>query len=358
MSDSGTGEKTEEPTPERLRKLRRDGSVPKSQDVTSSVAFLGVFCVIAFCMPFITDQMLGFVRNMVALMNSTENTGVIVSNALYDGLWTLTKVIGPAIVCAFILSLALNLAQVGFLFSTKPITPDLKKINPVQGFKNIFNMKKVVELTKTVIKFTLISYLSYAALQETMRDVVLMVCSDVVSGIKVIGTIVWKFCLQIGGVFIVIAAFDAFYQKKRYMKDNRMSKYDVKQEYKQTEGDPQLKAERKQLHREMANSVGSVKDADVVIRNPDHIAIALKYDRDGDGEEKQAPSVVAKGMRVWAEKILEEAKHYGIPVVRNVPLAHALNKVELGEEIPEELYDAVAEVLNFVYELAEEQKSK
>ena len=137
-----------------------------------------------------------------------------------------------------------------------------------------------------------------------------------------------------------------------------MSKYDIKQEYKQSEGDPQQKAERKQLHREMVNNAGSgaVKNADVVVRNPDHIAVALKYN-EGE-EENSAPKVVAKGERIWAEKILEEAKHYGVPIVRNVPLAQALNKVDVGEEIPEELYDAVAEVLNFVYSLAEEQKSK
>ena len=131
-----------------------------------------------------------------------------------------------------------------------------------------------------------------------------------------------------------------------------------KQEYKQSEGDPQQKAERKQLHREMINSAGpgAVKNADVVVRNPDHIAVALKYD---DGEEEQgAPRVVAKGERIWAEKILDEARRHNVPIVRNVPLAHALNKVEIGDEIPEELFDAVAEVLNFVYTLSEAQTKK
>ena len=136
-----------------------------------------------------------------------------------------------------------------------------------------------------------------------------------------------------------------------------MSKYDVKQEYKQSEGDPQQKAERKQLHREMINNApkGAVKNADVVVRNPDHIAVALKYDQE---EENAAPEIVAKGMNIWADQILDEAKHYGVPIVRNVPLAQALNKMEVGDEVPEELYEAVAEVLNFVYTLAEEQKGK
>lgn len=136
-----------------------------------------------------------------------------------------------------------------------------------------------------------------------------------------------------------------------------MSKYDVKQEYKQSEGDPQLKGERKQLHREMINGggVGNVKNADVVVKNPEHIAVALQYDKE---TEDAAPVVVAKGQRIWAEKILDEARRHNVPIVRNVPLAHALNKVEIGDEIPEELFDAVAEVLNFVYSLSEAQAKK
>ena len=136
-----------------------------------------------------------------------------------------------------------------------------------------------------------------------------------------------------------------------------MSKYDVKQEYKQSEGDPQLKGERKQLHREMINGggVSNVKNADVVVKNPEHIAVALQYDKE---VEDAAPVVVAKGQRIWAEKILDEARRHNVPIVRNVPLAHALNKVEIGDEIPEELFDAVAEVLNFVYTLSEAQTKK
>ena len=135
-----------------------------------------------------------------------------------------------------------------------------------------------------------------------------------------------------------------------------MSKHDIKQEYKQSEGDPQQKADRKAMHREIMNSAApaAVKGADVVVRNPDHIAVALKYDK----ENGNAPEVLAKGNRIWADKILEAAKHYGVPIVRNVPLAQALNKLDIGDEVPGDLYDAVAEVLNFVYELSEKQKKK
>lgn len=357
MSDGGTGEKTEEPTPERLRKLRKDGNVPKSQDVTSAVSFIVVFGVLAGTLPWITDYFSELFVTAVRAITSHEAEEVIAHRLLVEGILTMAKACAPVLGAAFVLGMAMNLAQVGFMFTTKPITPDIKKINPIQGFKNLVNMKKMVELLKTIVKFTVISWLSYAALEDAMRDVILIIRSDLFIGMKVIGSIIWDFCLKIGAVFVVIAGFDAIYQKLRYMKDNRMSKYDIKQEYKQSEGDPQQKAERKQLHREMINSGGSgaVKNADVVVKNPEHIAVALKYNEE---EENCAPKVVAKGQRIWADKILEEARHYGVPIVRNVPLAQALNKVDVGDDIPEELYDAVAEVLNFVYNLAEEQKSR
>jgi flagellar biosynthetic protein FlhB len=194
------------------------------------------------------------------------------------------------------------------------------------------------------------------ALKKALRDVVLILRSDLVMGVRIIGSIIWDFVSKIGMVFIVIAAADMFYQRKRFAKDNMMSKYDVKQEYKQSEGDPQQKSDRKRLHQEILSGGGgsAVKGSDVVVRNPDHIAVALKYDQAGGS----APKVMARGERLWAEKILAAAEQYGVPVVRNVPLAQALNKLQVGDEIPEDLYQAVAEVLTFVYNLSQEQKKK
>jgi flagellar biosynthetic protein FlhB len=256
-----------------------------------------------------------------------------------------------------VLGVVLNVSQVGFMFTLKPITPDFNRLNPVNGIKNLVNKKKLVELLKTSLKFVLISYISWVALRDSMREVVLIVRSELHIGMGIIGGIVWDFCTKIGGVFIVIAAFDAFYQHKRYIKENMMSKYDVKQEYKQSEGDPHHKAERRRFHQEILNSAApaAVKHADVVVRNPEHIAVALKYDKE---KKAGAPQVVAKGERLWADQIIDTAKRYGIPIVRNVPLAQALNKLEVGDDIPEELYEAVAEILNFVFQLSEDQKAK
>jgi flagellar biosynthesis protein FlhB len=352
--DGGTGEKTEEPTPERLRKLRKEGNVPKSQDVPSAIGFLAVFSTLAVTVSFLAEELLAYTHDAIRVMNSGEphmNTAV-----LLQGLWLMFKLSAPALAVELVVKVGMTIAQVGFMFTTKPLVPDIKRLNPISGLKNLFNKKKLVELLKTTIKFIIVSWIAYDALKDATRDVIMTIRSDLMVGINVMGSIIWDVTIKIGGAFVVIAAFDAFYQRKRYTKENMMSKYDVKQEYKQSEGDPQHKAERRRFHQEILNSAssGAVKNADVVVRNPDHIAIALKYDKEKGG----APQVLAKGTRIWAEKILDAAKQYGVPVVRNVPLAQALNKLDVGDEVPEELYEAVAEVLNFVYNLSTDQKKK
>ena len=171
MADGGTGEKTEEPTPERLRKLRKEGNVPKSQDVTSAIAFLAVFCTLAGAMSFIGDEMIELFNASMLAMQSDQHYSVINSQLMNQSMMTMLRVCAPALAVAFVVGMAMNVAQVGFMFTTKPIMPDIKKLNPVNGVKNLVNMKKLVELLKTIIKFTVVSYLSYLALKDAARDV-------------------------------------------------------------------------------------------------------------------------------------------------------------------------------------------
>jgi flagellar biosynthetic protein FlhB len=168
--------------------------------------------------------------------------------------------------------------------------------------------------------------------------------------------LLWDYLIKTIVLFVIIGAADLMWSRHQFNKEMMMSKYDVKQEYKQSEGDPHMKGHRRQLAQELlfSGSVENVRNADAVVVNPDHIAVAIKYDKD----KSKAPKVVAKGMRIHAEKIKEIAKHYGVPILRNVPLAQALNKLEIDEEIPEELYEAVAEVLSFVYKIREEQENR
>ncbi len=355
MGDGGAGEKTEEPTPEKLRKLREDGNIPKSQDVTQAIMFICCFSLIALLIGWMGEQVMNFFRICASLVSRPVDEATI-SIILYEGLRTMLWTITPIIAMGFFVALAANYAQVGVIFTSKPLEPNFKKLNPFTGIKNLVNSKKLVELLKTMLKFGLVAYLAYDSLRERVRDVVLTIRMPLFDGIKIIGQIIWSFSIRIGMVFTLIAAADLFYQRYKFKKDNMMSKYDIKQEYKQSEGDPQHKQERKKMHHELTSGSGhsNVKKASAVVVNPDHIAIALKYDQTGS----TAPVVVAKGERVQAEKIKEIARQVGVPIIRNLPLAQALNKMDVGDEIPEELYDAVAEVLNFVFQLAQAQEAK
>ena len=358
MSDGGTGEKTEEPTPERLRKLRKEGNVSKSQDVTQAVILVVAFAVMAAWFSHMSHYLMDLFRLAVHAGTTfgQDQGSAVVQRFFWDSLLVFAKVIAPIAIAAFVMAIAMNLAQVGFMFTVKPITPDIKKINPVQGLKNLFNKKKIFELFKNLAKFGVVSYMAYLAIADAIHDVVHIIRSPISVGMGIMGGIILDMVLKIGLMFAVIAAVDYIYQKKKYIKDNMMSKYDVKQEYKQSEGDPQHKAKRKQFHQEIINSAApsSIKKADAVIVNPHQIAVAIQYDKEDGG----TPKVLAKGERIWAEKIKEAAKRYGVPILRNVPLAQALNKLDIGEDIPEELYEAVAEVLTFVFQLAEEEKKR
>lgn len=353
MSDGGTGEKTEEASPQKLKQARDKGQVAKSQDAIQAMGFIIVFATVALTLGSTTDRMRKF---LYASLDSAVRRGddlPTVLDVANEALWATLIASLPALGAAFIAGVAANAMQVGVMFTVEPLKPDIKKLNPVDGFKNLFSKKKLVESLKQVIKFTLVSYVAYGALEESMREIVLAARLDLWTGVYVGGQIMYNIAIRVAFLFVIIAAADFFWQRHVFNKDMMMSKYDVKQEYKQSEGDPHQKAERKALAEELIlhGSQQSVQNADAVVVNPAHIAVAIKYDREKGG----APKIVAKGMRKNAEAIKEIARQAGVPILRNVPLAQALNKLDLEEEIPEELYEAVAEVLNFVYELKERE---
>ena len=353
MSDGGTGEKTEEASPQKLKQSRDKGQVAKSQDAIQALGFVIVFATVALTLNSTAEQLQKF---LYASLESAVRRGDdlptvldVANEALYATMFASL----PALGAALIAGLVSNYMQVGFLFTTEPLTPDIKKLNPVDGFKNLFSKKKLVESLKQLIKFTVVSYVAYGAMEESMREIVLAARLDLWTGVYLGGQIMYNIAVRVAFLFVIIASADFFWQRHIYMKDMMMSKYDVKQEYKQSEGDPHQKAERKALAEELIlhGSQQNVQNADAVVVNPAHIAVAIKYDKENGG----APKIVAKGMRKNAETIKEIARQAGVPILRNVPLAQALHKLDLEEEIPEELYEAVAEVLNFVYELRERE---
>jgi flagellar biosynthesis protein FlhB len=355
MSDGGTGEKTEEASPQKLKQAREKGQVAKSQDAIQALSFVIVFSIVALTMGSTAKQLREFVAGS---LTAAVRRGDEISTALEivdEALWMTLICSLPAMGGAFIAGFAANALQVGFMITTEPLKPDIKKLNPVDGFKNLFSKKKLVESLKQLIKFILVSWIAYTSLRDVLREVVLATRIDLWTGVFLGGQIIVDIAKKIGLLFVIVAVADFFWQRHVFNKDMMMSKYDVKQEYKQSEGDPHQKAERKALAEELIlhGSQQNVANADAVVVNPAHVAVAIKYDKEKGG----APRVVAKGMRKNAETIKEIARQAGVPILRNVPLAQALHKLDLEEEIPEELYEAVAEVLNFVYELkAQEDK--
>jgi flagellar biosynthetic protein FlhB len=260
----------------------------------------------------------------------------------------LFKVTAPLLAAGAVLGAFVGYVQVGSLFSMEAVKPSFEKINPMTGFKNkFFSMQTYMELFKSLVKLVVVGLLVYLGIKGSLHDVALLVRQPVEESGRVAGELLKGFAMKAGGVLVMLGAVDAFFQRHQHTKKLKMSKEDVKKEHKESEGDPHIKHQRKHLHQELMqhNMVQNVKKADVVIVNPTHIAVAITY-RKG---EMGAPQVSAKGERLIAQQIIAIAKENKIPILRDVPLAHALNEIEVGEEVPEELYTAIAEVLNWVY---------
>lgn len=351
-----TGEKTEEATPEKLRKAKEEGQVPKSQDFVGALGFAVGFFTLAGLIAYVFGSVEDFARSAIYAAEHSQGRATVVE-VIRGAIPMILKVVLPIGAAVFVMGVFSNVVQTGFFLAFKVLTPKFDKINPVNGLKGLFKLKKFVELLKNMVKMGLAGWLAYDIMEGALHDMVLSVRLPIEQSVDFGGRLVAEYLIKTIVLFIIIGVIDLIWMRKQFSKEQMMSKYDVKQEYKQQEGDPQMKGQRKQLANELLFGGGmeNVKNADAVVVNPAHIAVAIKYDAD---KAEAAPRVVAKGMRAHAEKIKELAKHYGIPILRNVPLAQALNKLDVDEEVPEELYEAVAEVLSFVYKIREEQEAR
>ncbi len=347
-------EKTEEPTSKKIEDARKDGNVPKSMDASSFLTLLvAIFSFIA---------LFGFMKkHLVKLYHYYQSfIGVeLTKNVVFQiSITTLEEIILVVIPLALLVSISGLLAgflQFGFIFSSKPLTPDLSKINPIKGLKNLLSIKKLVEAIKTVLKVALVFLLAYYYLFDFTKELPSVVY------LSIFQQLVWlkEKALILGSVmlilFLVLALFDIFFVRYNYFKDLRMSKQEIKDEYKQMEGDPQTKARIKRIQIEMSKKrmMQEIPEADVVITNPTHFAVALRYDKD----KEDAPKVIAKGMNHLALKIKEIARKNDIQIVENPSLAREIyKKCELNDTIPQNLYKAVAEVLAFVYEAGKKHR--
>jgi type III secretion YscU/HrpY family protein len=349
-------EKTEQPTPEKLRKSRQKGQVGKSADLTHAFLFLAAGGVLslggAAYIIRLRELMSEFFRP--AIFTGEIPPGVMLESFGSAMISALTLCM-PLLIAMMLIAVAIQFLQVKALFAPEVIKPKLDKLNPIEGFKNIFfKAKTYVEMLKNLVKLAVIAALVYYNLRSFLPDLLLTARVDIAAAASLAGSLMFRLLFQAGAAFVILGAADYMIQMKFYRKDMMMSKEEVKREFKESEGDPHIKAERKHLHQEMLahGSVANVQKADAVIVNPVHLAVAIRYDEKAMG----APQVTAKGREELADKIRALARKHNVPIVENIALARSLYSVDLGHEIPEELYEPVAEILNWVYQLSEKNQ--
>ncbi|MBF0492795.1 MAG: EscU/YscU/HrcU family type III secretion system export apparatus switch protein [Deltaproteobacteria bacterium] len=355
MSESSE-EKSEDATPKRLREARRKGQVPKSKDLTTIFEMAALFVTLCLGMGYMGGQIKIFMQRVFLVAAQKEIGGPEMLDLGKMALMTLAKVSAPALLAGFSVSLIIGFMQVGPIFSLDPLAPQGKKLNPIEGIKNMFKTMTLIELVKNILKLSFIFFIAYKVLDNSLYQVLQTARISTLDSARVGGSLIFQIVLKVVILFIAIATADFMIQRWQFMKQMRMTKEEVKREYKQDEGDPHIKSHRKALHREMVfGDVGQqVKNADAVVTNPTHVAVAIKYDKN----EMGAPEVVAKGQRLFAEKIKKLAEEYSVPIIRNVALAWSLVELEEGQEVPEELYTAVAETLAIVYKMKQAQEAK
>lgn len=348
---SQSGEKTERATPKKRRDAREKGQVLKSTEVNTAVSLLTMFGTLKLLSGFIT----GHTASLVTLCLSPEFAGVA-SDLAYQNMFPLLTrmlyhacmILAPLLLCAMVIGVCTNVLQVGFLFNPKSLMPKFSRISPMQGFKRIFSSRTIAELVKSVLKVVVLGYLVYDEYIANMASLPGMMAMELPRAVGQMVDIIFSIGFKAGMALLAIAAADFLYQWWVFEKDLRMTKQEVKDEYKMTEGDPKIKSRIRQKQREMGmmRMMQAVPQADVVITNPTHYAVALQYKED----KMAAPTVIAKGKDQVAFRIREKAAEHDIRIIENRPVAQSLYfHCEVGDPIPEAMYQAVAEILALVY---------
>lgn len=350
------GEKTEPATEKKLSDARKEGQVAKSREIANAMGILGLFLVLKIWVGTMGTQFLSVFSDIYNRIPQTVTfwDGFMPQLDTKHVFWELILqallIMAPILIVGFIIAFVSDAAQVGWHPTGKPMKPKFNKLNPVSGFKRIFSVNSVVELIKSVAKIGLVLYICYSYLKDKWVLLFSLYDMPLLQALQLAADTVTDVGIRIAAVYMIIAFADFTYQKFKFSKDMRMTKQEVKEEFKQQEGDPQVKGKIRQKMREASQRrmMQNLPQADVVITNPTHYAVAIKY----DPEIADAPIVIAKGEDYLAAKIKEVAKENHIEIVENKPLARMLYaNVDVGQAVPPELYQAVAEVLAFVYHL-------
>lgn len=355
MAESQGQEKTEQPTSKKLEDSRQKGMVAKSMEVNSLlIVFAGIVTIFVF-QSTIAKNFSAFSVEIFSSLDVFPKKLGLLQNFIMDWYWFFLAVIGPIITAVFIISLAANVFQVGFRITPKALEPKFSKLNPLNGLKRILSSRSLVEVIKTVLKFVLISFFTYFVLKDFISSTMLLENSDISDimtfMIDSAFSLIWKF----GLLYALLAGADFAYQKYKFKKDMMMTKEEVKEELKQTEGDPIVKSriKKQQIQAARNRMMKELPTADVVITNPTHYAVALRYDM----LKNNAPVVIAKGVDELAQRIKKVAAEHNIPIHEDRELARALYKMcDIGDAIPQQLFKAVAQVLAYIYNLKKTKK--
>ncbi len=352
FASGGGADKTEKATPKKKDDARKKGQVFQSREVSTSLILVIMIVTIKALGSTIYGQITQYIKKtFTEYLTMTDTFDISIVARLYiDGLLVLAKTVLPLFLVAVLVAFIAGYVQVGFLFTFETLKPQGNRINPLSGFKRIFSMRSLVELAKSILKIVIVGWVAYSYLKSKTDEVITLMSADLLDILSFIGSATFAVALRIAIAMILLGFLDFLYQKLDYEKNLKMTKQEVKDEYKQTEGNPEIKGKIKQKQRQMSmrRMMQDIPKADVVITNPTHFAVAIKY----DAQKASAPIVIAKGQDYIALRIKQVATDNKVQIVENRPLARTLySTVEIGEAIPPELYQAVAEILAFVYKL-------
>ena len=352
----GDEDKQFDATPRKLEQARKEGQVVKSKDFSTAISLLIMFSAIYALAPFIWNQIVQLYTLLYEQIQNAHMQDIGYTYVLIVTIKCTVLIIGPILFLAWFVAIMADFIQVGPLVATAPLVPKLDKLNPTKYFKNIMSVKTLFELFKNILKVVILGYIGWSVYTQHIESILMLASIDNNFAVMIeFGKLITEFIFKACVAFLIISAADYGVTKWKFLKDQKMSFKEIKDEYKNTEGDPNVKAALRQRRMQMLQQgmMDAVPEADFVVTNPTHIACALKY----KAEEMDSPQLIAKGTELIAKKIIDIAKEHNVPVIENAPVARALFRmVDLNQFIPPELYKAIAEILLFVYNMKKSTK--
>jgi len=350
MAEASFEERTEQATPKRRQEAKNKGQIARSREIPSVLILLGGMTVLLFFGAAMTFQLSQVMVQWLGRMATVSVQWEGLQALSWEMVVSFLTIVGPVLAVVFAVAVLGYTMQGSNVFSAELVKPDWGKLNVVSGLKRMFTMPSVVELAKSLVKLVIVGWIAYSTIKKEWPDILLLFGQDAGNVFHFVSALSLRLLLRTILVMVVLAALDYAYQRWTYEKNLKMSKQEVKEELKQTEGDPIIRSRIRTVQRQLARQrmMAEVPKADVIITNPTHLAVALLYDR----KTMEAPHVVAKGAGVIAQKIIEIGRGHQVPIIENKPLARMLYKaVDLGKSIPSNLYHAVADILAYVYQI-------